>query len=190
VGLYKYSKVRLPTLLVGKLNEHYKRRFVINIMICILQFYQRLPLYICGVGVEPGPLLQRPFIGLLYQPCLIDADDCEAINGINEWQVKPKYSDKTCSNAALSTTDPHDFNRGSNLGRRGGNPATKHWATARHGTARPKARNGTPAVLQLISMRPSSYDISCTILFSLVEMSASSLTTPSSKLAADVPCRT
>jgi hypothetical protein len=39
--------------------------------------------------VEPGPLLLRPLIGLLYQPWLIDGEDCGAINGVNEWQEKP-----------------------------------------------------------------------------------------------------
>jgi hypothetical protein len=40
----------------------------------------------------------------------------------NEWQGKPKYSDKTCPIAALSTTDPTWLNPVSNLGRCGGNP--------------------------------------------------------------------
>jgi hypothetical protein len=31
-------------------------------------------------------------------------DDFEAISGMNEWQGKPKYSEKICFNAALSTT--------------------------------------------------------------------------------------
>jgi hypothetical protein len=34
-------------------------------------------------------------------------DDCAAISGMNEWQGKPKYSEKICPGAALSTTDPH-----------------------------------------------------------------------------------
>jgi hypothetical protein len=33
-------------------------------------------------------------------------DDCGAIGGMNEWQEKPKYSEKTCPIANLSTTDP------------------------------------------------------------------------------------
>jgi hypothetical protein len=36
------------------------------------------------VGVEPSPLLLRPFIGLLYQPWMMtDGDDCGAISGMN-----------------------------------------------------------------------------------------------------------
>jgi hypothetical protein len=56
--------------------------------------------------VEPSPLIPRPFIGLLYQPWMIDGDNCGAIGGMNEKQGKPKYPGKTCpSAAALSTTD-------------------------------------------------------------------------------------
>jgi hypothetical protein len=40
------------------------------------------------------------------------------------WQGKPKYSEKTCPSAALSTTDPTWPNLGSNPGRRGGKSAT------------------------------------------------------------------
>jgi hypothetical protein len=62
--------------------------------------------------VEPSPLLLGPFTGLLYQPWMIDDDDCGAISGMNEWQGKPKYSEETCPSAALSTTDPtHDLTR-------------------------------------------------------------------------------
>jgi hypothetical protein len=41
--------------------------------------------FICGAGVEPSPLLLRPFIGLLYQPWMIHDDDCGAIGEMNEW---------------------------------------------------------------------------------------------------------
>jgi hypothetical protein len=37
---------------------------------------------------------------------MIDGDDCGAVNGLNEWQGKPKYPEKTCLSAALPTTDP------------------------------------------------------------------------------------
>jgi hypothetical protein len=39
-----------------------------------------------GAGLEPSPLLLRPFIGLLYQLWFIDGDDCGAISGII-WEV-------------------------------------------------------------------------------------------------------
>jgi hypothetical protein len=41
-----------------------------------------------------------------------------------DWQGKPKYSEKTCPSATLSTTDPTWPDPGSNQGRRGKKPAT------------------------------------------------------------------
>jgi hypothetical protein len=43
-----------------------------------------------------------------------------------DWQGKPKYSEKTCPSATLSTTNPTWPDPGSNTGRRGGKPATNH----------------------------------------------------------------
>jgi hypothetical protein len=63
-------------------------------------------LFICEAGVEPSPLLLRPFIGLLYQQWVIDGDDCGAVGGMDEWQGKPKYWEETCPSAAVSTTNP------------------------------------------------------------------------------------
>jgi hypothetical protein len=40
------------------------------------------------------------------------------------WQGKPKYSEKTCPSATLSTTNPTWPDPGSNPGRRGGKPTT------------------------------------------------------------------
>jgi hypothetical protein len=75
--------------------------------------------------VEQSPLLLRPFIGLLYQPWMVDGDGCVAVSGRNEWRGKSKYSEKkTCPSATLSTTDPTWCNPGWDLGRRGGRPAT------------------------------------------------------------------
>jgi hypothetical protein len=62
-------------------------------------------LFIHGAGVEQSSLLLRPFIGLLYEPWVINYD-YGAINGMNKWQVKPQYSEETWSSVALSTTDP------------------------------------------------------------------------------------
>jgi hypothetical protein len=42
----------------------------------------------------------------------------------DDWQGKPKYSEKTCSRATLSTTNPTWPDLGSNPGRHGGKPAT------------------------------------------------------------------
>jgi hypothetical protein len=41
-----------------------------------------------------------------------------------DWQGKPKYSEKTCPSAILSTTNPTWPDLESNPGRRGGKPAT------------------------------------------------------------------
>jgi hypothetical protein len=38
---------------------------------------------------------------MLYQLLKIDDDDCGAFNGLNVWQVKLKYSEKTCPSAAV-----------------------------------------------------------------------------------------
>jgi hypothetical protein len=50
---------------------------------------------------------------------------------VNYWQEKPKFSDKTCPNAALSTTDPTCCLE-ANPGRCGGKPVTNRlsYATA------------------------------------------------------------
>jgi hypothetical protein len=48
----------------------------------------------------------------------------EQISGMNEWQGKPKYSEKTSASAALSTTEPTQIDPGSNSGRCGWKPAT------------------------------------------------------------------
>jgi hypothetical protein len=48
------------------------------------------------------------------------------------WQGKPKYSEKTCPSVTFSTTNPTWADPGSNPGRRGGKPATNHLS---YGTA-------------------------------------------------------
>jgi hypothetical protein len=76
------------------------------------------------VGVEPNPLLLWPFNGPLYQPWMIDGDDCGTISGMNHWQGKPKCSEKTCPSAAPSITDTACLDWGSNPGLRDEKPAT------------------------------------------------------------------
>jgi hypothetical protein len=49
----------------------------------------------------------------------------------DDWQGKPKYSEKTCPSAALSTTNPTCCPE-ANPGRRGGKPATNRLS---YGTA-------------------------------------------------------
>jgi hypothetical protein len=64
-----------------------------------------------------------------YWPIVPAPDDtwlCVWRNWWNEdWQWKPKYSEKTCpSSATLSTTNPTRLDPGLNPGRSGGKPAT------------------------------------------------------------------
>jgi hypothetical protein len=49
-------------------------------------FTNREVFFIYGAEAKPGPLLPRPFIGVLYQPWMIDGGDCGAIGGMDEWQ--------------------------------------------------------------------------------------------------------
>jgi hypothetical protein len=50
---------------------------------------------ISNAGVEPIPPLLWTFIGLLYQPWMIDGDDCGAVSAMNEWWGKLKYLEET-----------------------------------------------------------------------------------------------
>jgi hypothetical protein len=56
---------------------------------------------------------------------MVDDGDC-GVTGDEDWHEKPKYSEKSYPCATLSTTNPTWPNLGSNLGRRGGKPATNH----------------------------------------------------------------
>jgi hypothetical protein len=76
--------------------------------------------------------IHMPFFCLLYcghfWPIVPAPDDRWGwlwSNWWNEdWQGKPKYSEKTCPSATLSTTNPTWPDPGSNPGRLGGKPAT------------------------------------------------------------------
>jgi hypothetical protein len=61
--------------------------------------------------------------GLLYKPQMIDEDDFWSNWWNKNWQGKPKYSEKTCPSATLSTTYPIWPNRARNPDRLGGKPA-------------------------------------------------------------------
>jgi hypothetical protein len=59
--------------------------------------------FFCWVGLSP--LGTTAISGLLYKPQMIDEGDWS--NWWNEdWQGKPKYSEKTCPSATLSTINP------------------------------------------------------------------------------------
>jgi hypothetical protein len=64
---------------------------------------------------------RRPLNGLLYLPRVI-----MMMENLVEWRLagKPKYSEKTCTSATLSTTNPTWPDPGLNQGRRCGKPAT------------------------------------------------------------------
>jgi hypothetical protein len=63
------------------------------------------------MGTNGAVCIHRPLVRRKYWPTVTahdddgddDDDDCEAISGMNEWQGKPKYSEKTWPSAALST---------------------------------------------------------------------------------------
>jgi hypothetical protein len=59
-----------------------------------------------------------------------------------DWQGKPKYSEKTCPSATLSITNPTLQDPGSNPGRRGGKPATNRlsYCAANYGSYRKSIR--------------------------------------------------
>jgi hypothetical protein len=59
---------------------------------------------IVGGGIQ-GPLGTAATNGLLCQPRVIMVME----KLVNDWQGKPKYSEKTCPRAALSTTNPTAF---------------------------------------------------------------------------------
>jgi hypothetical protein len=86
-------------------------------------------LFICGAGVERRPLLLLLLIGLLYQPWMID-DDISAISGMNEWQRKPKYSEKTCPVPLCPLQIPYNSTRARNRTANGGSQRLTIWATA------------------------------------------------------------
>jgi hypothetical protein len=53
-----------------------------------------------------------------------DRENGELFGWNEDWQGKPKYSEKTSPSAILSTTNPTWPDPGSNQGRHVGNPAT------------------------------------------------------------------
>jgi hypothetical protein len=67
---------------------------------------------------ETVHLTRRPLFGLLYQPRMIDEDECGVVGGmIGKGSQSTRR--KTCPNATLSTTNPTLPDLGSNSDRRG-----------------------------------------------------------------------
>jgi hypothetical protein len=79
--------------------------------------------FLIASGVGLSPLYCGHFWFIV--PALDDRWGWLCSNWWNEdWQGKPKYSEKTCPSATLSTTNPTWPDLGSNPGRRGGKLAT------------------------------------------------------------------
>jgi hypothetical protein len=70
-----------------------------------------------GGGVQTG---STRHVGHLLAYCTCPGWLWGWRNWWNEWQGKPKYSEKTCPDATLSTTNPTWPDPGLNPGRRGG----------------------------------------------------------------------
>jgi hypothetical protein len=86
----------------------------INFLICIV-----------GGGVQTGSTQQ---VGHLLAYCTCPGWLWGWRIWWNEWQGKPKYSENTCPDATLSTTNPTWPVPGLNPGRRGGKPATNRFS--------------------------------------------------------------
>jgi hypothetical protein len=85
--------------------------------------------------VRLSPLGTSASIGLLYQSFMVDDDECGAVGGMRIGRGKPKYSEKTCPSATLSTRNTTWPDLGSSPDRRGGKPARNH---LNYGTAHSK----------------------------------------------------
>jgi hypothetical protein len=80
-------------------------------------------LRVVGGGVQTGSTRHRAHL-LSYCACPGWLWGWRIIRRNKDWQGKPKYSEKTCPSATLSTTNPTWPDPGFNAGRRGGKPAT------------------------------------------------------------------
>jgi hypothetical protein len=67
----------------------------------LLTVFFKLFFNLCG-----GTLGAAATTGLLYQPRMIGEGDCGEIGGIKIGMGKPKYSEKICPSATLSTPNP------------------------------------------------------------------------------------
>jgi hypothetical protein len=96
---YAESKTRLKML-------HIYQRAIIYLLL-LLVGWDWVPRYLFkSLGIYSSPWYCGHF-GLLYKPQMIDDDDFWS-NWWNEnWQGKPKYSEKTYPSATLSTTKSH-----------------------------------------------------------------------------------
>jgi hypothetical protein len=63
--------------------------------------HQQVVFFLLLVGWDYVPCTAATS-GLLYQPKMMGEGDCGAICGIEDWQGKPKYSEKTYLSATTS----------------------------------------------------------------------------------------
>jgi hypothetical protein len=82
---------------------------------------------IVGGGVQTGSTRHVGHL-LAYCTCPGWSWGWRIIRWNEDWQGKPKYSEKTCTGATLSTTNPTWPDPGLNTGRRGGKPATNRFS--------------------------------------------------------------
>jgi hypothetical protein len=125
-NVYAYEKFcRKPS--DGRISRSKSTVFVWS-EIWVLSFFLSL-----GVGWDWVHLVRRPLTGLLYQPRMIDDDECEAVGGMRIGRGNRSTRRKP-ARATLSTTNPTWFDSGSNPGRHGGKPATNRlsYCTARY----------------------------------------------------------
>jgi hypothetical protein len=104
-----------------------------------------------------GMRLSPPGTSATNWPIVPSTDDgwCVWSSRWNEnWQGKPKYSEKTCTGATLSTTNPTWPDLGSNPGRRGGKPATNR---LNYGVPSPVKWHTLPSSLQRLCFKFRSF---------------------------------
>jgi hypothetical protein len=75
-----------------------------------------------------SPLGTAATTGLLYQPRMVDADDCGAIDGMMIGRVNRNTRIKPTPGPLCPPQIPYDQTPGSNTGRRGGKPATNRFS--------------------------------------------------------------
>jgi hypothetical protein len=85
----------------------------------------RISFLVSWGGVRLSPLGIWPLFGLLYQSQMMMMMSVEQLWNEN-WQGKPKYSEKTYPSATLSTTNPTWSDLGLNLGHHSGKPVANH----------------------------------------------------------------
>jgi hypothetical protein len=122
------------TSCVGNLTEE---KPFLNISETPTPVWISIVVFFLEVGRDWVQLVRRPLVVL---PALDDTWWVWSSRWNKDLQGKPKYSEKTCPSAALSTTNPTWPELGSNPGRRGRKPMTNRLS---YGTANTDSKLGT-----------------------------------------------